>query len=124
MANYLDDREFLYEIIISKGKGKLTQKAERFLILVATNVIKKKERQYTYDDKNDFLQQGMLVLFSNWQRFDSLRFTSPLNFFTEVFKRSLAETYHILNNQKSYQKENVRFISIDRSNEGKGLHSF
>ena len=45
MAKYLDDREFYKEMVISKGKGKLTPRAEQLLILIAKNTIRKKERK-------------------------------------------------------------------------------
>ena len=34
---YLDDDEFYYEIVLSKGKGFLTKKAEGMLIKIANN---------------------------------------------------------------------------------------
>jgi hypothetical protein len=125
MANYLDDRELYYEIIISKGKGKLTKRASDLLILIAKNVIKKKERSYpSSEDKEDCLQQGLLHIFSNWKSFNHLRFSSPFNFYTEIFKRGLVDGFYLINNRKSYQDDVIKMISIDRSNDGKGLHSF
>ena len=32
MAKYIDDSDFFYEIVLSKGRGKLTKKAERMII--------------------------------------------------------------------------------------------
>ena len=46
MAKYLDDRELYYQLVISKGKGRLTSRAEQLLILIAKNTIRKKERNY------------------------------------------------------------------------------
>ena len=52
MARYIDDTEFYYEVIISKGKGKLTRKTENMIIKIGEEMIKKFERKYkTSDDK-------------------------------------------------------------------------
>ena len=71
MAKYLDDRELYYEMVVSKGKGKLTRRAASLLILIAENTIRKKERNYnTTDDRNDCIQQGSLHMFQNWKNFN------------------------------------------------------
>ena len=41
MANYLNDSDLSYEIIISKGKGVLTRKASKFLVLIGDGMIRK-----------------------------------------------------------------------------------
>ena len=122
---YLEDRELLYEIIISKGRGKLTERATELLILIAKNVIRKKERNYnSTDDRNDCYQQGLLHMFANWSSFDHRKYSLTLPYYSEIFKRGMADGLNILNNKKSYNDDFIRMISIDRSNDGKGLHSF
>ena len=46
MAKYLEDRDLYYQLVISKGRGKLTRQAQEMLILIANNTIRKKERNY------------------------------------------------------------------------------
>jgi hypothetical protein len=124
MPNYLDDRELYYEMVISKGKGKLTSRSQELLILIAQNTIRKKERNYrTSDDRNDCIQQGLLHLFQNWKNFNPQKFDSAFPYFTEIFKRGLADGMNVINNKKSYNEDKIRMISIDRANEGKGLHN-
>lgn len=123
MAKYLEDSELYYEIVLSKGKGKLTKKAENMLILIGTKIIRKKEKYYrSMDDRNDCLQQGLLMMFQNWQNFNEKRYKSALPYFSEIFKRAMAgglkEIYNIKNN-----KEKVTMISLDSSNDGQGLHN-
>lgn len=123
MAKYLDDTELYYEIVISKGKGKLTRRAEELFILIATNTIRKKERNYRDDDdRNDCLQQGILHLFSSWQGYNEKKYSSALPYFTEIFKRGMADGYNIIHHKKNTD-ENIRFISIDSCNEGRGMHN-
>lgn len=123
MPHYLEDRELYYEMVISKGKGKLTRKSKEMLILIADNTVRKKERNYrTTDDKNDCKQQGLLHLFQNWKSFNPKKFDSAFPYFTEIFKRGLADGMNVINNKKSYNEDRIRMISIDRANDGKGIH--
>lgn len=125
MANYLEDKDLYYEMILSKGKGKLTKNAQDMLILIAKNTVRRKERNYNnVDDKNDCIQQGLLHMFQNWKNFNYKKYDYALPYFTEIFKRGIADGMNILNNKKSYNDDVIKMISIDRSNEGKGLHTF
>ena len=74
MARYIDDTEFYYEVVLSKGCGKLTKKAENMIIRIGEEMIKKFERKYkTTDDKFDCMQQGILMMFQNWQGFKEMQ---------------------------------------------------
>ena len=124
MSNYLEDSDLLYEIILSKGKGYLTRKCQNYFILIAENTIRKKERSYkSEDDKADCLQQGLLHLFSNWNSFNEKKYSFALPYITEIFKRGMADGINELYNKKGNQKD-VKTISINSCNEGKGLSNF
>lgn len=124
MAKYLEDRNLYYEMVLSTGKGKLTKKAEHYLILIANNTIRKKIRNYNSDsDMQDCLQEGMLHLFKNWKGFNHKKFDLALPYFTELFKRGTMMGFNTLINKKSYNEGGIKTISIDRANEGKGLHN-
>ena len=57
MPRYVDDTDFYFEIVVSKGKGKLTKKSEKMLIKIGQEMIKKFERRYkTDEDKYDCMQ--------------------------------------------------------------------
>lgn len=123
MAKYLEDHELYYEIVLSKGKGKLTRRAENMLILIGNNIIRKKEKYYkTKDDRDDCLNQGLLMMFQNWTNFNERRYKNALPYFSEIFKRAMAgglkEIYNIKPN-----REKITMISLDSSNEGQGLHN-
>jgi hypothetical protein len=123
MAKYLEDRELFYEIVLSKGKGQLTKKAERMLILIGNNVIKKKEKSYrNIDDRNDCLNNGFFVMFKNWNKFDEKRYKYALPYYSEIFKRAMALGLREIYNIKS-NKEKVTMISLDSSNDGHGFHN-
>jgi hypothetical protein len=119
---YLDEDDFYYEIVLSKGKGLLTKKAERMLILIGNNMIIKLRSRYTKnpDDENDCLQSGLLSLFLNWNSFNDKRFKVALPYFSEIFKRGAADGYNKLLNKKSNQ-DGISTISLDSCNDGEGF---
>ena len=124
MAKYLEDRDLYYQLVISKGRGKLTRQAQEMLILIANNTIRKKERNYNnMDDRNDCIQQGLLHMFQNWKNFNPKKYDTAFPYFTEIFKRGLADGINIINNKKNYNDDKIIMISIDRANEGNGLHN-
>lgn len=123
MAKYLEDRDLYYEIVLSKGKGSLTKRAEKYLELIAINTIRKKQRDYYDEDEMlDCLQQGLLRLFENWMNFNEKKYAFSMPYFTEIMKRGMADGYNLIRNKKSYNGDQPRTISIDSSNNGKGLH--
>jgi hypothetical protein len=123
MANYLDDNELFYEIVLSKGRGLLTKKAERMFILIGENMIRRKNNMYkTQDDKNDCLQTGLLYMFEKWVNFNEKKYRMALPYFSEIFKRGMAQGFNDLNNKKTNQ-DKVTMISLDSCNDGEGFHN-
>ena len=92
---YLNNKELYKEIIISKAMGKLTKDAERMLILLAKNVIKK-FYYHRPEDKFDCYQNGLLMMFKFWNNYDELKSTNAFSYYTEVFKRGVAAGYNQL----------------------------
>lgn len=124
MANYLNDDDLFYEIVLSKGKGILTKKAEKMLVLIGENMIRKKKNNYnTTDDKNDCLQTGLLYMFQKWYNFNEKKYRQALPYFSEVFKRGMAAGYNEIIQKKAGQ-EKVVIVSLDSSNDGEGFHNY
>ena len=124
MANYLEDSDLYYEIILSKGLGKLTRKAEYYFELIATNTIRRLLYKYKYGEMDDCLQHGMLKLFSNWFSFNEKRFKYALPYFTEMFKRGTTEGYNEFHNRKPHQKDKyIKYVSIDSINDGSSMQN-
>ena len=123
MPRYVDDTEFYFEIVVSKGRGRLTKKTERMLIKIGEEMIKKFDRRYkTQEDKFDCMQQGILSMFQNWKGFNEKRYSSPFTYFPEICKRGIAGGLNQLY-QKRNNQETPKMISLSHSNEGKGLHN-
>lgn len=98
MAKYIDDDELVYEIILSKGKGFLTEKAAMMMILIAKNFIRRK-RYNDDDDRKDAQQEGLLNLLLNWEKFNEKKYTKALPYYTELLKRSFAMSFNQTNNK-------------------------
>lgn len=118
---YLNEDDFYYEIVLSKGKGILTRKAEMMIKLIGDNtIIKLKNRYKSDDDRDDCLQSGLLYMYLNWNSFNEKRFKVAMPYFTEIFKRGTADGYNKLLNKKSNQ-EGIMTISLDSCNDGEGF---
>ncbi len=111
---YLSNKDLYYEIVVSKAQGKLTKKAEKMLQILGNRIISK--MYYTnIDDKNDCLHTGLLRMYSYWYKFDEERFENAFAYFTEVFKRGMAQGFNTLKSKT---------ISIDGFNNGEGSFNF
>ena len=116
------NKELYIEIVVSKNAGKLTNKASKMLELLGREAIKKM-KYYSNDDKMDCYQSGLLDMFSNWYNFNEDRTANAFAYFTEVFKRGLAQGYNKLYKKKGDNDNLIKVISIEGSNDGQGLHS-
>lgn len=92
---YLSNKELYCEILVSRAKGELTREAEKMLILLGKNIIRKFYYQNP-DDRHDCLQTGYTQMFSNWYSFDPNKGSDAFAYFTEVFKRGVAQGWRTL----------------------------
>lgn len=126
--NPVDDTEFTFEILLSKGIGKLTRKSEKIIVVLVENAIKKTYYKFdNQDDINDSIQTTYYNLLKKWQGFNPEIATSAFTYFTEIHKRSVAEFVNMWKKLRGIKKEdsnNIKRISINSSNNGKGLFNF
>ena len=119
-------KKFTYEIIISKGKGKLTRNAENMIIILATNAIRKKPF-YNPDDKDDCLQLSLFNMFNNWHNFNPDKTDNAFAYFTEIAKRSWTEMLNFIHNKKGLKpgdQKNIKLISMNSINiDGGGMYN-
>lgn len=108
---YLSNKDLYCEILVSKAKGKLTKDAEKMLILLCKNVIKKMS-YFNPDDRLDCLQTAYLQVFSNWASFDENKGDNCFAFYTEVIKRALAQGWNKLHKKKGDEKNKIQIISL------------
>jgi hypothetical protein len=118
-------KKFTYEIIISKGTGRLTRRAENMIIALGTNAIRKKI-YFRDDDMKDCLQTAFFNMLSNWHNFNPDKSDNAFSYFTEIFKRSITEMYNELYKKKGLKPEEqklVKLISINSVNSGNGMYN-
>jgi hypothetical protein len=105
---YITAKDLDYQMIVSKAQGRLTREAERMIILLGKNVVKK----FYYadpDDKLDCLQSAYLDIFANWYSFDENK-GQAFSWITEVVKRGLAKGWNQQHKPKG--DENAVIISL------------
>ena len=111
--NYLNRIDLLYQIIISKGKGKLTDKAVKQIQLIVEGVASKLYYGYLRNtDKDDCIQEALLILLDNWYKFDERRYDDAFSYYTEIAKIAMVKGKTDLdNNMQCGEKQNL--ISIN-----------
>ena len=119
---YLSNKEFYCEIIISKGKGRLTRKAQSMLILLADKIIQKM-KYWNPDDKHDCYQSGVYDMFNSWYNFNQEKSINAFAYFTEIFKRGIARGLNEIHKKKGDDEGDIKVYSIDGSNDGQGMHN-
>ncbi len=119
---YLKNKDLLEEIMISKKQDKLTKEAEKMFVLLANRTIKKL-RYSNPMDKEDCVQTGLLILFTNWRSFDIEKGVNPFSFYTEVLKRGFAKQFNELHKLRGDPNNTVKTISLQSSNEGDGMYN-
>ena len=119
---YLKNKDLFDEIIKSKERDKLTPLAEEMIILLANKTIKKM-RYYNPSDRDDCLQTGLLIVFTNWRGFDPNKSLNAFAYFTEVIKRAMAKGFNELYKLKGDPDKKVKTISIQSSNDGGGIYN-
>jgi hypothetical protein len=119
---YLKNKDFYNEILKSKEKNELTPQAQQMMILLANKTIKKM-RYYNPIDKEDCLQTGLMIMFSNWRNFDETKSVNAFAYFTEIFKRGIAKGFNELYKLKGDPDKKIKTISIQSSNEGEGIYN-
>lgn len=107
--NYLNNKDLLEQIKISKKQGYLTKEAEKMLILLANEAIKKLPYIYP-EDREDCLQFAIYDLLKYWKGFDSKKYKNAFAYYTEIAKKGYAKGWN-----KLYPKKYANTISIDGS---------
>ena len=114
--NYLNNKDFFDEMVLSLEQDKLTSNAEKMLILLAERTINRM-KYVNEDDRMDCLQFAILDLLKYWRNFNPA-YPNAFAYFTEIAKRGYAKGWNKLHPVK-YKGT----ISIDGASEGSGEHS-
>ena len=117
---YLNNADLLEQIRLSKQQDSLTREAEKMLVLLATNAIKKLPYVYTAD-RDDCLQFDIYDLLKYWKGFNCDKYTNAFAYYTEIAKKGYAKGWN-----KLYPKKYANTIRMSGSydnDDSDGLYS-
>ena len=117
--NYLNNRDLLEQIILSKEQDELTPKALEFLMLLAD----KCSRKLSYanpDDRQDCIASAYMDLFKYWRNFNP-KYPNAFAYFTEIAKRGYAKGWNKIHPQKYKGTLSIDRISTGGDSENVGM---
>lgn len=106
MANYINNKELLSEIIKSKEQNKLTPRSVELLWKIA----KESNKRLKYKepkDKEDCISSAMLDLLRYWNRFNPEKSTNAFAFFTQIAKNGFTKGWNELHPVKQSKKISI-----------------
>jgi hypothetical protein len=117
-SRYVDNREMMREVIISKEMGILSDK----LLNQCMKIVKGISKKFRYKDEEDRFDcecYAIEIIIKNWYHFDELRYDNPFPYYTEIIKRGFAFQFKIL------QKNKQSTISLDYTfDNGKSIQNY
>jgi len=123
--HYVCERELFYELVLAHGRGKPSTKLVNMFMLIAKNLIKKKQHTYRSQmDMDDILQSMMLHILTAYKKFNHKRFDKSFPYITELFKRQMITAFYEIHGVKTYDNNTYTFISMDTGNDGNRLTCF
>jgi len=100
--NYLNNKDLLAQVIISKEQGQMTDRLAHMLQTLCARYGKKGNfANYTYND--DMQAYAMMMLVRTWNSFKPEKSNNPFAFFTQCIKNSFIQ---FLNQEK--KQRNIR----------------
>lgn len=111
--HYLKEHKFMYEIILSQGKGKPTDNLAIQLHQIANRYINKLRSRYEEEDLlHDIMMEAYTHTLSNFMNFDTRKHEKGIPYFTEVFKRGIYYNYNLWYGKKNRLRDITFTISI------------
>jgi len=106
--NYLNNKDLLAEVILSKSKGKMTDKLAHMLTVLCARYGRKGNfANYTYND--DMQAYAMMMLVRTWNSFKPEKSNNPFAFFTQCIKNSFIQFL----NQERRQRDIRDVLLVD-----------
>jgi hypothetical protein len=109
-SHYVENKEMMYEMIISKEMGILSPKLLKMCMKIVSGV-NKKFRYKDEDDRADVIAYSYEIIIKNWYHFDLDKYNNVFAYITEIVKRAHAFQW------KQLQRNRLNTISLDYINE-------
>jgi len=103
-VKYLNNKDLLAQVVLSKTRGKMTNDLAKMLTLLTSRYAKKGNfANYTYND--DMQSYAMLMLVKTWNSFDPAKSSNPFAFFTQCIKNSFIQYLNYEKRQRDIRDE-------------------
>ncbi len=107
MANYVNNKELLREIIASKQQDELTPRAVELIIKMAEELSTVLKYKYP-EDREDCIASGLADVMRHWRSFNPEKSDKAFSYYTQVLKNGMAKTWNLIHEQKT-----TDIISLD-----------
>lgn len=103
-VKYLNNRDLLAQVLLSKKQGKMTNELAKMLQLLTSRYAKKGNfANYTYNE--DMQSYAMLMIVKTWQGFDPAKSSNPFAWFTQCVKNSFIQYLNYEQRQRDVRDE-------------------
>lgn len=103
-VKYLNNKDLLAQVIMSKKNGKMTNELAKMLQLLTLRYGKKGNfANYTYND--DMQSYAMLMIVKTWNGFDPAKSSNPFAWFTQCIKNSFIQYLNYEKRQRDIRDE-------------------
>jgi hypothetical protein len=103
-VKYLNNKDLLAQVILSKKNGKMTNELAKMLQLLTMRYGKKGNfANYTYND--DMQSYAMLMIVKTWNGFDPAKSSNPFAWFTQCIKNSFIQYLNYEKRQRDIRDE-------------------
>ncbi len=107
MANYVNNKELLREIIESKRRDELTPRAVDLIIRMSHEMSKVLKYKHP-EDREDCIASGIADVVKFWRNFNPEKSENVFAYYSQVIKNGMAKTWNVIHDHKS-----TDFISLD-----------
>jgi len=115
--NYIDKEQFVFELVVCKGKGKVSNELSHMFYLIANNLKNKNVFNIT-DFHDDQVQEAYCMMMESWYNVEPLKYPSNLVFayFTERAKRSYVKIFNTYMDRDQYKTDGIAPIKHSLTN--------
>ena len=107
MAQYVNNKELLKEIIESKKRNELTPRAVELICKMSNELSKILKYKYP-EDREDCVASGIADVMRHWRNFNPEKSENVFAYYSQVIKNGMAKTWNFIHEQKS-----TDFVSLD-----------
>jgi len=102
---YINNEEFVFELIVSKARGKVSDRLHEMFWLISVNLKNKPPFNHIPEFNDDQIMEAYCMMLETWSGVEVEKYNSASIFayFTERAKRSYVKIFNIYMDRKQYQ---------------------